>query len=294
MAVPSAVERKELLQFPVVKEVPTYYLVYFINSTIYSLLNTLSTLISLQKVSSLQSQLLGHAQQLNRELEGDDQRLSEINHALEQALKERVSARNKRLHTRQEADGAYVRVKVLLERRKEAERQLQFRKRELRFLQQLQEQQREREEEEWEREELKAVLMNKDAEVRQLQDQLREVEGQLGCAREEARNMREELQRVTVELADKSAQVRQLEWTKSMLEICLKSGNTKVEMVLIQSSAATGSKEALHKEIKVLERNYIQLFNCILTFQSHALVYSMASSKVHSCIVTHADSVLVV
>ena len=143
---------------------------------------------------------------------------------------------------------------------------------------------------EWEREELKAVLMNKDAEVRQLQDQLREVEGQLGCAREEARNMREELQRVTVELADKSAQVRQLGWTKSMLEICLKSGKTKVEMVLIQSLAATSSKEALYKEIKVLEH---QLFKCIQTFQSHALVYSMASSKVHSCIVTHADSVLV-
>ena len=110
-------------------------------------------------MSSLQSQLLGHAQQLNHELEGDDQQLSEINHALEQALKERVSARNKRLHTRQETDGAYVRVEVLLERRKEAERQLQIRQRELRFLQQLQEQQREREEEE--REELKAVLMGR-------------------------------------------------------------------------------------------------------------------------------------
>ena len=193
-----------------------------------------------------------------------------------------MSARSKVLHTRQEADGAYVRVKVLLERRKEAEKQLQFRQRESRFLQQLQGQQRERDEEEREREELKAVLMRKDAKVRKLQDQLREVERNLECAREEARNLREELQRVTVELADKSGQVRQLEWTKSMLEICLKSGNTKVEMVLIQSSTATGSKEALHKEIKVLEHQNIQLFNCILTFKSHApiaLLYSMASSN---------------
>ena len=126
----------------------------------------------------------------------------------------RVSARNKRLRTRQEADSAYVRVKVLLERRKEVERQLQFRQRELRFLQQLQGQQREREEEVREREELKAVLMCKDAEVRQLQDQLREVQGELVCAREEAHSLREELQRVTVELAEKSAEVRQLEWTK--------------------------------------------------------------------------------
>ena len=129
VAVPSAVERKELLQFPVVKEVRRK----LINNTTCKFI--LST--SLQKVSSLQSQLLSHAQQLNHELEGDDQRLSEINHALEQATKERVSARNKRLRARQEADGAYVRVKVLLERRKEAERQLQLRQRELRFLQQL-------------------------------------------------------------------------------------------------------------------------------------------------------------
>jgi len=135
-------------------------------------------------VSSLQYQLLGHVQQLNQELEKDDQRLSKINHTLEQAIKLRVSARNKRLHTRQEADSAYVRVKVLLERRKEVERQLQFRQRELIFLQQLQGQQREREEEEREREELKAVLMCKDAEVRQLQNQLREVQGELLCARE--------------------------------------------------------------------------------------------------------------
>ena len=212
-------------------------------------------------MSSLQSQLLGHAQLLNQELEEDDQRLSKINHALEQATKLRVCAKNKRLHTRQEVESAYVRVKVLLERRKEVERQLQFRQSELRFLQQLQGQQRYREEEEREGEELKAVLMCKDAEVRQLPDQLREVQGELGYAREEAHSLREELQRVTVELAEKSAEVRQLEWTKGMLEICLKNGNKKVEMVLIQSSAATTSKEALHKEIKVLVDVLLQSFS---------------------------------
>ena len=121
-------------------------------------------------MSSLQSQLLDHAWQLNQELEEDEQRLSKINHSLERATKLRESARNKRLHTRQEADSAYARVKVLLERWKEVERQLQLRQRELRFLQQLQGQQKEREEEEREREreELKAVLMCKDADVETL------------------------------------------------------------------------------------------------------------------------------
>ena len=37
-----------------------------------------------------------------------------------------------------------------------------------------------------EKEELREVLMHKHAEVRQLQEQLKEVEKELGCAREEA------------------------------------------------------------------------------------------------------------
>ena len=64
--------------------------------------------------------------------------------------------------------------------------------------------------------------------------------------------LREELQRVTVELAEKSAEAQQLERERGRLEIYLDRENRKVEMLLIQSSAATISKEALHKEIKVL------------------------------------------
>ena len=189
-----------------------------------------------------------------------------------------MSAKNKRLHTRQEVESAYVRVKVLLERKEEVKRQLQFRQSELRFLKQLLGQQREREEEEREREELKAVLMCKDAEVRQLQDQLRAVQGELGYAREEAHSLREELQRVTLELAEKSAEVRQLEWTKDMLEISLKNGNKKMEMVLIQSSAATISKEALHKEIKVLTDVLLQ---CISKGSDlHGVLFSVQESTV--------------
>ena len=228
--------------------------------------------ISLQKVSSLQSQLLNHAQQLNQELEEDDQRLSKINTALEQATKLRESARNNQLHTRQEVESAYVRVKVLLERRKEVERQLQFRQKELRFLLQLQGQQSDREERE--REELKAVLMCKDAEVRQLQHQLRDVERELGCAREETHSLREELHRLTAELAEKSADIQQLERERDRLEICLKSGNKKVEMVLIQSSAAAISKEALHKEIKVLIDVLLQCISEGKLLAQYIILYS--------------------
>jgi len=249
------------------------------------LLNSIA--ISLQKVSSLQSQLLDRAQQLNQELEEDDQRLSKINHALEQATKLRVSARNKRPHTRQEVESAYVRVKVLLERRKEVERQLRFRQRELRFLQQLQGQQRDRKEEEREREELKAILVCKDAEVRQLQDQLREVDRELRCAREEAHSLRKELERVTIELDKKSEEVQHLQWERDRLEKYLDRESQKVEMVLIQSSAATISKEALHKEIKVLIDVLLQcisegklLAQCIISVQESTVICGRGVSGV--------------
>ena len=205
----------------------------------------------LQKVSSLQSQLLSRAQQLHQEVEAYDQRLSEVTHSLEQARKWRGDVIDKRIYARREAASAHARVKALLERRKEMGRQLQLRNKELTFLQQLQGQLRESEEGEREREELREVLMHKDVEVRQLQEQLREVEKELVCAKEEAHSWREELQRVTVELAEKSARVQELERAREEMKESVNWQRKLVEMSLIQSTAAGSSKEALLREIKV-------------------------------------------
>ena len=206
----------------------------------------------LQSVSSLQSQLLSHAQQLNQEVETYDQRLSEVTHFLEQARMWRGNVTNKMIYVRREAVSAHARVKVLLEKRKEMGRQLQLRKKELNFLQQLQGQLRESEEGKREREELREVLMHKDVELWQLQEQLSEVEKELGCAREEARSLREELRRVTVELAEKSARVQELERAREELKESVNWQRKLVEMSLIQSTAAASSNEALLREIKVL------------------------------------------
>jgi len=202
-------------------------------------------------VSSLQSQLLSRAQQLHLEVEAYDQHLSEVNHSLEQARKWRGDVTNKRIYARREAASAHAKVKVLLERRREMGRQLQLRNKELSFLQQLQGQLKESEEGKREREELREVLMYKDVEVRQLQEQLREVEKELGCSKEEARSWREELQRVTVELAEKSARVQELERAREEMKESVNWQRKLVEMSLIQSTAAASSKEALLREIKV-------------------------------------------
>ena len=213
---------------------------------------SIRSLSPLQKVSSLQSQLLGRAQQLNQEVETYDQRLSEVTHSLEQARKWRGNVTNKRIYARREAASAHARVKMLLEKRKKMGRQLQLRKKELNFLKRVEGQLRESEEGKREREELREVLMHKDVEVRQLQKQLSEVEKELKCAREEARSLREELQRVTVELAEKSARVQELERARDKLEESVNWQRKLVEMSLIQSTAAASSNEALLREIKVL------------------------------------------
>ena len=207
---------------------------------------------SLQKVSSLQYQLLGHAQQLHQELDAYDQRLSEVTHSLEQAKKWRGAVMNKRIYARREAASAHARMKLLVEKKKNMGRQLQLRQSELGFLQQLQEKLREGEKGKREKEELREVLMHKDVEVRQLLEQLREMEKEWLFAREEAQRLREELLKVTVELAEKSARVQELERAREELKESVNWQRKLVEMALMQSTAAANSKKALLREIKVL------------------------------------------
>ena len=210
--------------------------------------------LSLQKVSSLQSELLDRAQQLHYKVEADEQQLCEVTNLLAEAMQLSVASNNKRILSKQQATTAYERVKMLLVEKSEVERQLKLRQSELGFLQQLQGYLVESEDGRWdrEREELEEVLIQKDVEVRQLQEQLSEVEKELKCAREEARSLREELQRVTVELAEKSARVQKLERTRDKLEESVNWQRKLVEMSLIQSTAAASSNEALLREIKVL------------------------------------------
>ena len=211
-------------------------------------------------MSSLQSELLDRAQQLHYKVEADEQQLCEVTNLLAQATQLSVSARNKRTLTKHQATGAYMRVKMLLEKKNEVERQLKLRQSELRFLQRLQGHLRESEDGGWDREgeELGKVLIEKDKEVRRLQEQLREVEKELAGAREEAHSLREELQRVTVELAEKSTRVQELERTRDKLEGYLDWKRRRVDMLLIQSTAS--STQALLKEIKVLFCGYRNCF----------------------------------
>ena len=95
-------------------------------------------------------------------------------------------------------------------------------------------------------------MIQKDEEVKRLQEQLSEVKKELECTREEAHSLREEPQRVTVELAEKSARIQELERAREELKESVNWQRKLVEMSLIQSTAAGSSNEALLREIKVL------------------------------------------
>ena len=82
--------------------------------------------------------------------------------------------------------------------------------------------------------------------------------------------LREELQRVTVEQAEKSARVQELERARDKLEGYLDWETRRVDMLLIQSTAS--SKQALLKEIKVLACLWLDtasLFTQCNCFQSN-------------------------
>ena len=179
--------------------------------------------------------------------------MCEVTNLLAQATQLSVASQNKRILTKQQATSVHERVKMLLDKKSEVERQLKLRQSELGFLQQLQGYLVGSEDGGWEREgeELGQVLIQKHKEVRRLQEQLSKVEKELECAREEAHNLREELQRVTVELAEKSARVLELERTRDKLEESMNWQRKLVEMSLIQSTAAASSNEAFLREIKV-------------------------------------------
>ena len=210
--------------------------------------------LSLQKVSSLQSELLYRAQQLYYKVEADEQQLCEVTNLLAQATQLSVASSNKRIHTKHQATTAHERVKILLAKKSEVERQLKLRQSELGFLQQLQGYLVVGSEDGgWESvgKELGEVLIHKDAEVRKLREQLREVEKQLQCAKEEAQSLRKELQRVTVELTEKSDKVQELKRARDNLEEGVNWQRRLVEMSLIQSTAAASCNDTLLMEIQV-------------------------------------------
>ncbi len=118
-----------------------------------------------------------------------------------------------------------------------------MKKRELYFLQlQLKEHQKGNEE-------LKAIIQNKEKEIRQLHDSVSKLDTEILSAKEEIRGLREKLQIATRELEVTFSRVRDLERERSRLESTLDWERRSME--LLMQSAASASMKTCSAEAQV-------------------------------------------
>ena len=187
-------------------------------------------------------QLASRIQQMTQEVEVHDNELTTIEDLLDRSRKEKTFARSKHICGKNNLTTACNKTKRLLHERREVKQQLKLKEKELQYLQFLQKQQEENED-------LRAIIEAKEAEIMLLRESLDGLRQKLESSREEANSLREQLCQSTIELAEKSADVRQLERTRADLMTILESERKRVDQLLMQS-AATGMGE-IGKEVKV-------------------------------------------
>jgi len=130
----------------------------------------------------------------------------------------------------------------LLKEKSELEKQLELKQQELKFLRTIKQKDEEK---------LQLILENKRVEIKRLQEQLQVLDSELQSEKKTAQKLRGKLSQVDKELEGKSSQVRELEKAICELRLDYKNERKRVDMLLIQRTAATTSKEQYTKEIEV-------------------------------------------
>ena len=194
------------------------------------------------QVSSMDHQLASRIQQITQELRVHDNELTIIKDLLDRSRKEKAFARSKHVHDKNNLMTVHNKTKRFMHERREVRQQLKLKEKELQYLQFLQKQQEKNED-------LRAIIEAKEAEIMLLRESLDGLMLKLESSQEEAKSLREQLHPSTIELAEKSAEVRQLERTRADLMTILESERRRVDQLLMQS-AATGMGDFV-KEVKV-------------------------------------------
>ena len=88
-------------------------------------------------------------------------------------------------------------------------------------------------------------------EIQELQEELKAVQAELASEMEKARSLPEQLQQAKKELAEKSVRVQELESAQQKLETSLENQRERVDLLLMQKSAASDLQQH-NIEIKVL------------------------------------------
>ena len=199
--------------------------------------------------SSEQKRLSRRVEQLQNDLEDKDRELERKQQVLQCAQTKKTHARQRVARIKQTLLTTHAKTTWLLKAKNELEVELKLKKQELMFLEALHKSNIEKEQ--LTKEDLKFTIQNKEAEIKRLQDQVQDLDGQLKSERKEAIQLREELSQATKDLERKSGQVWELERTRSELRSDLENERKRVDMLLMQTTAATISKEDHIKEIEV-------------------------------------------
>ena len=127
--------------------------------------------------------------------------------------KKRGSLGKRRLQEKDQLCESSRRTKKLRKDRDETSKQLELKELELHFLRQQERHQRDKAQLQ-----IRAVIAEKDAEIRFLKEKLAEVERELISEREKNEELRERLQKTTADLAKQCERVRGLERSRGELE----------------------------------------------------------------------------
>ena len=130
----------------------------------------------------------------------------------------------------------------LLKEKSELEKQLELKQQELEFLHTIKQKDEEK---------LQLILKNKRVEIKQLQQQIQVLNSELQSEKKTAKELREKLSQVEKKLQVKSSRVQELEKAICELRLDYKNERKRVDMLLMQRTAATTSKEQYTKEIEV-------------------------------------------
>ena len=157
-------------------------------------------------------QLPASIQQARSRLERADEKLTHISEFLPAAKKRKMASSRCQYQLKRQVPITQMKQAKLCADRDTAQRQLEVKKGELKFMKMLL-----RKGEKHNRE-LKAVITGKEAEIAELRGRLAVVEHELSLARKEAQQLRDQLQKATEDLAERSRKVCDIERTQAELE----------------------------------------------------------------------------
>ena len=159
------------------------------------------------------------------------------------AQREKVIVKQRFAQARKNALDVQMKASRLIEKEHLLEMQLELKQYELKLLSKHSAAEKDKHK-------LELIIANKDAEIKNLQAEIRRLNTELEATRRAAYDFREQLQQVTKELEVKSAEVRQLEMARMELRDDLDWERKRVDVLMMQrSSSSSGDKYT--KEIQV-------------------------------------------